>query len=137
MSVKASSSLSTDGSSSSRLCMGWFWILDRLESELKLPRRQRLVCHSNLPRLADVYAENDQYAAIMNDLTQQGVFASNYYGSADLADIHISKLPSSKVQEFHEHVTGFSREYVNHIRDAEQVSRLRCRLFLIACHRII
>lgn len=117
--------------------MGWFWILDRLESELKLPRRQRLVCHSNLPRLADVYAENDQYAAIMNDLTQQGVFASNYCGSADLADIQISKLPSSKVQEFHNYVTGFSRQYANHIRDADQVSRFRCRLCFIAGYHII
>eukprot|EP00804_Cyclotella_cryptica_P002356 CCRYP_004076-RB/>CCRYP_004076-RB protein AED:0.10 eAED:0.10 QI:356/1/1/1/0.94/0.77/18/6206/1298 len=122
VSVKASSSLSTDGSSSTRLFMGWFWILDRLESELKLPRRQRLVCHSNLPRSADVYAENGQYVAIMDDLTQQGVFAPNYSGSADLADIQIRKLPSDKVNEYHNHVSGFSREYINLIRDAEQVT---------------
>lgn len=121
VSVKASSSLSTDGSSSTRLCMGYFWILDRLESELKLPRRQRLVCHSNLPRSAGVYTENDQYEAIMDDLTKQGVFSSSYSGSADLADIHIAKLPSGKVKEYHDYVTGFSQEYINYIRDVEKV----------------
>lgn len=124
MSVKASSSLSTDGSSSTRLCMGYFWILDRLESELGLPRRQRLVCHSNLPRFADVYAENEQYEAIMDDLTKQGIFSSDYSSTAvnDLADIHISKLPSTKVDEFHNQVTGFSQEYINYIRDVDKVS---------------
>lgn len=96
--------------------------LDRLESELGLPRCQRLVCHSNLPRFANVYAENDQYEAIMDDLTKQGVFSSNYSGSADLADIHISKLPSAKVDEFHDQVAGFSQEYINYIRDVEKVS---------------
>lgn len=101
--------------------MGYFWILDRLESELKLPRRQRLVCHSNLPRLADFYAENDKYEAIMDDLTRQGVFTSNYSGSADLADIHISKLPTSKVKEYHDNVTGFSPEYIDYIREVEKV----------------
>ena len=121
MSVKASSSLSTDGSSSTRLCMGYFWILDRLESELRLPRRQRLVCHSNLPRSAGVYAENEQYEAIMDDLTKQGVFASNYSGLADLADIHIAKLPSGKVKEYHDNLTGFSQEYINYIREVEKV----------------
>lgn len=121
VSVKASSSLSTDGSSSTRLCMGYFWILDRLESELGLPRRQRLVCHSNLPQSAEVYAENEQYEAIMDDLTKQGVFTPQNSGSSDLADIHISKLPSSKVKEFHDNITGFSHEYVNYIREAEKV----------------
>ena len=113
MSVKASSSLSTDGSSSTRLCMGYFWILDRLESELGLPRRQRLVCHSNLPRFADVYAENEQYEAIMDDLTKQGIFSSDYSSS---------KLTSTKVDEFHNQVTGFSQEYINYIRDVDKVS---------------
>lgn len=122
VSVKASSSLSTDGSSSTRLCMGYFWVLDRLESELKLPRRQRLVCHSNLPLSANVYAENERYESIMDDLTQQGVFTSSYSGSADLADIHITKFPSGKVKDFHDNVSGFSQEYINYIREVEQVT---------------
>jgi hypothetical protein len=124
VSVKVSTSLSTDGSSSTRLCMGWFWILDRLESELGLPRRQRLVCHSNLPQAADIYAENEQYTAIMDDLTKQGVFVSNYSGSSDLADIQINKLPSSKVKEYHDNLTGFSREYINYIWEVEEVSMI-------------
>lgn len=90
--VVASSSLITDGILSSRLSMGWFWILDRLESEQQLPRRQRLVCHSNLPRYATEYAHNDQYAEIISDLSKQGVLKPGYAGSADLADINIMKL---------------------------------------------
>lgn len=121
VSVKASSSLSTDGSSSTRLCMGYFWILDRLESELGLPRCQRLVCHSNLPQSAEVYAKNAQYGAIMDDLTKQGVFKSQYSASSDLANIHIRKLPHSKVKEFHDHLTEFSQDYINYIREVEQV----------------
>jgi hypothetical protein len=58
----------------------------------------------------------------MDDLTKQGVFSSNYSGSADLADIHISKLPSAKVDEFHDNVAGFSQEYINYIRDVDKVS---------------
>lgn len=121
MSVKTASSVSTDGSSSTRLCVGYFWVLDRLESELKLPRRRRLVCHSSLPQSASVYAENEKYEAIMSDLTRQGVFASEYSGSTDLADIHIKKLPSSKVQDYHDSVTGFSQEYINYVREVEKV----------------
>jgi vacuolar protein sorting-associated protein 13A/C len=45
-----------------------------MQSEQQLPRRQRLVCHSNLPRTATDYAQNDQYAAIMEDLARKGVF---------------------------------------------------------------
>ena len=122
VSVKASSSLSTDGSSSTRLCMGYFWVLDRLESELKLPRRQRLVCHSNLPSSANAYAENERYESIMDDLSQQGVFSPGYTGSADLADIHITKVPSGKVKDFHDTVSGFSQEYINYIHEVEQVT---------------
>ena len=109
VSVVASSSLITDGTSSTQLSMGWFWILDHLQSEQQLPRRQRLVCHSNLPRSAAEYAQNDQYAAIMKDLTDQGVFKPNYAGSADLADINIVKLPSSKARAYHDQTQDFSR----------------------------
>ncbi|KAL7472999.1 hypothetical protein ACHAXS_013378 [Conticribra weissflogii] len=122
VSVVASSSLSTDGSSSNRLRMGWFWILDQLESEHNLPRCQRLVCHSNLPRPSTVYAKNENYSAIMEDLTKQGVFKSNYVGSADLADIHITKLPRTKAWAYHEQVTDFSRQYISTIKHVDKAT---------------
>jgi len=112
VSVVASSSLMTDGTSSSRISMGWFWILDRLASEQGLPRCQRLVCHSNLSRSAAEYAQNDQYASIMDDLTEQGVFKPDYAGSADLADIHIVKLPTGKARTYHDQFAEFSRGYM-------------------------
>jgi hypothetical protein len=40
-----------DGAVQSRVCMGWFWVLDMLDSST--PRRQRLLAHSTLPRSAD------------------------------------------------------------------------------------
>ncbi len=122
VSVVATSSLATDGSSSSKLNMGWFWILDRLESEYKLPRRLRLVCHSNLPRSADEYAKDNQYASIMEDLTKQGVFKPNYAGSAELADINILKLPSNKARDYHNQVTQFSHGYMQSIRHVDKAT---------------
>lgn len=115
VSVVASSSLITDGTSSSRLSMGWFWILDRLKSEQQLPRRQRLVFHSNLPRPATDYADNDNYSEIMNDLARQGVFKPNYEGSAELADIHIVKLRNSNARAYHDQAREFSRSYMQSI----------------------
>jgi len=83
VSVVTSFTLATDGSSLSWLCMGWFWILDRLESSEKatklLPRRQSLLCHSNLPRSGAEYVEGDRYGNIMEDLKDRG-----YAGSADM-----------------------------------------------------
>lgn len=122
VSVVASSSLATDGTSSSRIQMGWFWILDRLASEQQLPRRQRLVCHSNLPRSATEYAQNDQYAAIMNDLTEQGVFKPNYAGSADLADINIVKLPPSMARVYHDQSQDFSRGYMQSMSNVDRTT---------------
>lgn len=107
--------------------MGWFWILDRLESEQKLPRRQRLVCHSNLPRSASFYAEKDKYADIMEDLTKQGVFKSSYLGSADLADINIVKLPALKARNYHKHVKEFSHEYIDAIQNLDQVTVINAK----------
>ena len=122
VSVVASSSLATDGTSSSKLSMGWFWILDQLESELQLPRRQRLLCHSTLPRPALDYAADNKYAAIMDDLTDQGVFKSDYSGSAELADIHILKLPESKAKSYHNQVKEFSPDYIRSIREVDVVT---------------
>ncbi|KAL9187273.1 hypothetical protein ACHAXT_001376 [Thalassiosira profunda] len=122
VSVVASSSLATDGTSSSRLSMGWFWVLDRLRSEQQLPRRQRLLFHSNLPRSASEYAQNNRYGAIMKDLTDQGVFKPNYAGSADLADINIVKLPSSKGRAYHEQAQEFSRGYMQSVSHVEQTT---------------
>ena len=145
VSVVASTSLMTDGTSSTNLSMGWFWILDRLASasEQQLPRRQRLVCHSNLPKAATEYAENDQYATIMNDLQLQGVFKPNYAGSADLADlpgetvggakakgivhqglatINIIKLPASKARAYHEQTQDFSRGYMQSVSHADKTT---------------
>ena len=122
VSVVATSSLTTDGTSSSRLQMGWFWILDRLGSEQQLPRRQRLFCHSNLPRPAAVYAQNEQYAAIMNDLTEQGVFKPNYAGSSDLADINIVNLPTDKARAYHDQTPDFSRGYMQSISNIDKTT---------------
>mmetsp|Transcript_2476 Transcript_2476/g.5220 ORF Transcript_2476/g.5220 Transcript_2476/m.5220 type:complete len:2925 (-) Transcript_2476:1534-10308(-) len=122
VSVVAQSSLTTDGTSSIRLSMGWFWILDRLASEQQLPRRQRLVCHSNLPRSATEYARNDQYEEIMSDLTEQGVFKSNYAGSQDLADINIVKLPTSKARAYHDQSQEFSRGYMESITNVDRTT---------------
>ena len=122
VSVVASSSLISDGTSSSRLSMGWFWILDRMQSEQQLPRRQRLVCHSNLPRTATDYAQNDQYAAIMEDLARKGVFKPDYAGSADLADINIMKLPQSKARAYHDQSEEFSRGYMQSISNVDRTT---------------
>lgn len=122
VSVVASSSLFTDGTSSSRLSMGWFWMLDRLDSEQKLPRRQRLVCHSNLPRSATDYAENDQYAAIISDLSRQGVFKPGYAGSADLADITILKLTTKQARAYHEQSLDFSRGFMQSMSNVDSAT---------------
>lgn len=127
VSVMASSSLATDGTSSTKLAMGWFWILDQLDSEPKLPRRQRLLCHSNLPRPALDYATDDKYSAIMDDLTNQGVFEADYSGSAELADIHILKLPENKVKAFHDQVKDFSREYIQSIHEVDSVTVINAK----------
>ena len=116
VSLVASSSLDTDGSSSNRVRMGWFWILDRLEPDSKFPRCQRLLFHSKLPRPAIDYAKNDQYDAIMEDLAKQGAFKPNYTGSTDLADISILQLPATKAVKYHSQVKEFPREYIQAIQ---------------------
>jgi len=126
VSVSVSSSLITDGTSNSKLTMGWFWILDRLKSEHQLPRQQRLVCHSNLPRPAYEYAQNDQYTSIMNDLTEQGVFKPGYR-SADLADISIIKLPINKARSYHEQNKDFSPGYMQSISNVHKTTVINAK----------
>jgi len=92
VSVVASMTSSTDTSSCSRLRMGWFWVLDKLHSDL--PRRQRLLAHSLLPHSAASYSINDEYN-IIGELSQLGVFDSSYSGSSDLADITLTTSKGS------------------------------------------
>ncbi len=85
-----------------------------MQSKQQLPWGQQLVCHSNLPRTATDYAQNDQYAAIMEDLARKGVyfFQTTLCRSADLADINIMKLPQGKARAYHDQSEEFSRGYM-------------------------
>jgi len=89
VSVVASTSSSTDGSSSSCLRMGWFWILDRLNGDYI--RNQRLLVHSDLPKSSSWYAENDY--KIIEELEEDGIFEDSYLGSSGLADIFLTQSP--------------------------------------------
>mmetsp|Transcript_10115 Transcript_10115/g.22639 ORF Transcript_10115/g.22639 Transcript_10115/m.22639 type:complete len:3425 (-) Transcript_10115:94-10368(-) len=86
VSVELSSAISTDGSSSNRCRMGWFWVLDRLRTNRS--RKQRMVAHSLLPRPASEYAQHDSYD-ILADLTRLG--GEEHSSSSDLADIVVTK----------------------------------------------
>ena len=83
--VSASASLSqmADGAIQSRLCMGWFWILDMLESPT--PRRQRLLAHSTLPRSADELSLGGKYN-IFEDI-EQVVSSADHKATSGLADV--------------------------------------------------
>jgi hypothetical protein len=98
VSVYASTSLMSDGSSVSGLRMGWFWILDRMQCPF--PRRQRLLAHSNLPRSPASFSEGSKYD-ILQELTKQGVFEMDYAVSTELADITFKKVGS--------HVIGIAK----------------------------
>jgi vacuolar protein sorting-associated protein 13A/C len=84
VSVSASTSHKSDGSSLSRLRMGWFWLLDRFS--YMLARKQRLIAHSTLPLSAAWFSEEGTYD-ILGTLRQRGVFDQEYSGSSELADI--------------------------------------------------
>lgn len=84
VSVFASLSTLSDGSTKGKLSMGWFWILDRFENEF--PRRQRLVAHSSLPVSPEALAEDEKYE-ILGELERIGAFNEDFGGSTDLADI--------------------------------------------------
>ncbi|CAJ1901189.1 unnamed protein product [Cylindrotheca closterium] len=91
ISVHASTTMRSNGSSSSSLQMGWFWVLDLLESEFT--RKQRLLAHSNLTKDPSLFAEGEKYD-MLDHLVQQGVFEEEYAGSTDLADISYEQLVS-------------------------------------------
>ena len=67
VSATASFGQTMEGAIQSRVCMGWFWILDMLESSS--PRRQRLVAHSTLPRSADELALSGEFN-VLDDIEQ-------------------------------------------------------------------
>lgn len=96
VSVYASMQVKADGSATVGLRMGWFWILDMLKSSH--PRHQRLLAHSTLPRSSESFAQSGRYD-IMEKLTEQGVFDSNYAGSSELADISYQKISSRSIKE--------------------------------------
>ena len=87
VSVSASTSQKSDGSASSRLRMGWFWVLDRFHYQHT--RRQRLVLHSTLPHPAASFAKEGSYD-ILGALRAQGVFEKDYSGSSELADVTLT-----------------------------------------------
>lgn len=87
LSVASSSTTFTDGSSSLKLKMGHFWILDHLNS--KFPRRQRLLVHSTLPRSAEEYASLRDFN-IMRDF-ERNISINRDSLIDSLADISINK----------------------------------------------
>ena len=94
VSVYASAQLMMDGSFVVGLRMGWFWILDLLESSY--PRHQRLLAHSNLPYPSEFFATDNSYD-IIGALTTQGVFEPNYAGSTELADVSFRKISTTAI----------------------------------------
>lgn len=95
ISVFASTQLMVDGSTVIGLRMGWFWILDMLESVYA--RKQRLLAHSNLPRPPDTFALESNYD-ILSELKTQGVFEADYSGSTELADISYRKIGARAIR---------------------------------------
>lgn len=93
VSVGVSSTKYTDGSSLSRLWMGYFWVLDRLLHNYACS--QRLVIHSELPQKPSAYSTNDLYE-IIQDLQKSGALDENQSRSSGLADISLSLRPSQK-----------------------------------------
>lgn len=96
VSVYASMQLMVDGTIAIGLRMGWFWILDLVESSH--PRHQRLLAHSNLPREAEFFAHDRKYD-ILDVLTRQGVFDPHYSGSTELADVSFRKISTAAINE--------------------------------------
>ena len=101
ISAVASTTWRTDLSTSTRVRMGYFWILDGLvASDPTLPRRQRLVAHSILPRPAASFAEEeDGYDMIMKGFDNNDDGTWNNDGEkncSSLADVTITKsiIPS-------------------------------------------
>jgi vacuolar protein sorting-associated protein 13A/C len=87
VSVASSSTSFSDGSSSIKLKMGHFWVLDHLNSNF--PRHQRLLVHSTLPRCAEDYASSRNFN-IMPDFEEYLTSNGNSFIDS-LADITITK----------------------------------------------
>eukprot|EP00547_Thalassionema_nitzschioides_P008181 CAMPEP_0194228780 /NCGR_PEP_ID=MMETSP0156-20130528/43548_1 /TAXON_ID=33649 /ORGANISM="Thalassionema nitzschioides, Strain L26-B" /LENGTH=3225 /DNA_ID=CAMNT_0038961301 /DNA_START=77 /DNA_END=9754 /DNA_ORIENTATION=- len=83
VSVSTSFTQLMDGTIESRLCMGWFWILDMLNCPTT--RRQRLLAHSTLPRSAREIASEGTFN-IFKDLEDYiSTEVPNF--SSELADV--------------------------------------------------
>ncbi|GKY92337.1 hypothetical protein MPSEU_000204700 [Mayamaea pseudoterrestris] len=95
ISVSASLASKSDTSSLSRLTMGWFWIVDRLDYDFQ--RCQRLLVHSQLPLDADGLA--GRHHQILNDLEEMGVFDDDFVGSTELADISVRSGGAGRTPE--------------------------------------
>jgi hypothetical protein len=92
VSVSVRATTSSDGNAKLQLSMGWFWVLDRLQSDFA--RSQRLFAHSALPLSADDYAHCGEYS-ILSELEKRGVF-SDSFRSTDLADIVVQHSPKKR-----------------------------------------
>lgn len=89
--VYASTRIRSNGSSTSSFQMGWFWIMDMLQTSFS--RRQRLLAHSNLPQTPGAFSEGGKYN-MLEMLMDQGVFDEDYAGSTELADISYQQIVS-------------------------------------------
>lgn len=84
ISVVASTSVNSNGTSIARLCMGWFWLLDQLVHDS--PRIERLIVHSSLPSVSEDSSPEKRYN-FLEKLEKLGVFNEDFEGSAELADM--------------------------------------------------
>ena len=109
VSVVVSSTIDTDGASTNRCRMGWFWLLDSLQADY--PREQRILAHSSLSRPASEYSREGAYN-VLRDLEEVGVFRDDYSGSSDLADISITRTVSGPVETLSVDAT-FSSLFLN------------------------
>lgn len=115
VSVYTSAQMMMDGSSTIALRMGWFWILDLLETTHA--RRQRLLAHSTLPASPESFITEGNFN-ILEKLTQQGVFDVGYKGSSELADISWAKGST----EYFSDAMARQEEYVESTLDAKFAS---------------
>ena len=85
VSALVSSTSWSDQSTTMQIRMGWFWLLDGLNTDYS--RQQRLVAHSSLPKSAEYYSQNGY--KVMANLEDEGIFQGEH-ASKSLADITIS-----------------------------------------------
>jgi len=96
VSVNASTTSMSDGGSTSKLAMGWFWILDRFQGHYA--RKQRLLAHSSLPLAPHLFAIDEKYA-ILEELEKQGVFKELSSETAELANITYRQISATPLQD--------------------------------------